>query len=159
MQVPQDYVGIYSQDIGVIDVRAALGSLRQLAEVKGAKLIYNATFINLDEKRKEIEIETMNGERERIAYKRGVVMARGGYSVKGSEKTVERIDTETFRLKDFSGMPPVTILFDTTMFYSLRNDPAQKEFKIGIHGRRDLVKFMEMMRKFYPTKIEHLSEA
>ncbi len=65
------------------------------------------------------------------------------YHEKASSKQAMTIDTESFRLSDFSGLPPAFLLYDTTMFYFLRNDAEGTEFKVGIHGKRDLMHFLK----------------
>lgn len=52
-----NYVGIYSRDMGFIDVEAALSGTREIALKRGAKLEYKTRLISIDEKSKSIAVE------------------------------------------------------------------------------------------------------
>ena len=86
-------------------------------------------------------------------------MTTGPYSPNfKKDPTVEVIQTETIRITDPNGMPPVALIYADTQMYLLPHSPERKEMKIAIHESRSFPKLLAKIREYFPSKISKLGE-
>lgn len=86
-------------------------------------------------------------------------MTCGPYSPKfKKDPSVEVIQTETIRIKEPSGLPPVALFYAETTMYMLPHSPEGTDMKIAIHESRSFPKLLSKIKEYMPSKISELGE-
>lgn len=151
--IPEDHIGLLSEDCGIVRVKKALGAFRELSEKLGAELLYNTEVAEVSKSR----IKLASG----IEYEaKHVVVCTGPYTAATFDKSsnVTKLDVEYYLFDDPQGLPPGMVEYtsDGGHFYSCTDGEDLKHYKVGDFKKRNMAAMMKYLKVRMPSKVKAL---